>query len=199
VTTTKRCQLDAALDWIHDYLTDPHPELGRRGAVCPYVKPAMAAETLRIEVWTDITVHDLESVVDRMVEVFRSTPWPEQNETLRALVVVLPGLDGDEAMALDDVHAAAKVRLAWEGLMLGQFHPRCQEPAARNQDFPVSQSPVPMLALRNMSFHDILFVNDEPDRFQAYRDRYGWQHQRGTVKDSLFSRLYHMALARLGG
>ena len=189
---------EEAVRWIHRYLMAPHPEIGRPGAVCPFVEPAVKAGTLRIESWPEVTKDTLGSVVDRMVELFRNTAWPARNANLRAVVVVLPGLNDEDAFLLDDLQAAAKVRLAEQGFMLGQFHPRCEEPAARNAAFPVSRSPVPLLALRSMSFHDVLFVHDEEVRFGTYRDRYGSRYERGGKGDSIFAELYRRAVELYG-
>src|SRR5215213_7470780 len=38
--------LTSVLNWLSHYLTAPHPDLGRSGAVCPYVRPALTAGSI---------------------------------------------------------------------------------------------------------------------------------------------------------
>lgn len=77
--------------------------------------------------------------------------------------------------------------------MLGQFHSRCEQGAARNPGFRVSRSPLPMLALRWMALHDVLFLHDDPHRFTTYEDRFGTVYRSGRTVDPLFTRLYQQA------
>nr|WP_258534356.1 hypothetical protein [Streptomyces sp. PT12] len=41
------------------------------------------------------------------------------------------------------MQAELKPELVALGVMVGQFHEHCAEPAARNPAFPVSRSPIP--------------------------------------------------------
>lgn len=100
---------------------------------------------------------------------------------------ILTGLPEGSHRLLDEGHALAKPELVGRGLMLAQCHPDCDERAARNPEFEVSRSPVPMLAMRWMAFHDVLFLDSDPEWFTAYEERYGGRHERGSIADPLFA------------
>lgn len=194
--------------WFAEHLARPHPQLGRPGQVCPFVESANRAGTLLVrtgglpDALADTGALDaaLDGLVAEMEQTFRTTCWAHPNRNLRALVVALPRLARERWGGLDLVQARSKTRLAEAGLMLGQFHPDCREAAARNPDFLVSRSPVPMLALRSMAFHDIFFLDSEPRLFRAYSRRYGrhYGQQRPGI-DPVFRRRFESARQKFEG
>jgi hypothetical protein len=194
--------------WFAEHLARPHPQLGRPGQVCPFVESASRAGTLLVHTrgpWDaidDPAAPDaaLDGLVIEMERTFRTTSWAHPNRSLWAVVVALPRLAREHWGGLDLVQARSKTRLAEAGLMLGQFHPDCWETAARNPGFLVSRSPVPMLALRSMAFHDIFFLDSEPRLFDAYSRRYGrhyGQHRPGI--DPVFRRRFESARQKFEG
>ncbi|MFJ8763044.1 DUF6875 domain-containing protein [Streptomyces cyaneofuscatus] len=186
--------VEEAVGWFETYLCRPHEGVGRPGAVCPFMVPALRADGVRVHVSPGGAGLDgLLSAVDAMVEVLRGGGWPTSNRALHAVVAVLPDLPQADEELLDHVQEKVRTRLAREGMMLGQFHSRCGQGAARNPGFPVSRSPIPMLALRWMALHDVLFVHDDPDRFAAYEERFGTVYRSGRTVDPLFARLYQQA------
>lgn len=187
--------------WLREYVSRPHPELGRPGAVCPFVEPALRAGTVLMGEWTGLSQADhdaVREVVRSLVVTFEETRWPHANATMHTLLAVLPDLPEPLWFLLDDVQAEVKADLAGRGLMLGQFHPACPEPAARNPRFAVSRSPVPLLALRRMALHDVLFLHQDRRFFAAYRVRFGERYERGTVSDPAFRAAYRRGVADFG-
>jgi heptaprenyl diphosphate synthase len=187
---------ETALRWLTDYLAQPHPSVGRGGPVCPFVEPALHAGSVEIRVWdvpAEPTEADLVAAIDRAVAEFRELDFTGRNPTLHALVVVFPGIPDDRLELLDRAQADRKTPLAGAGLMLGQFHPRCPEPAARNSAFLVGQAPVPMIALRHMAFHDVLFLHERPEWFEAYARRFGARYRVGLAADPSFVALFYRA------
>nr|WP_245886208.1 hypothetical protein [Umezawaea tangerina] len=146
----------------------------------------------------DADVDDVVALIGRMVEHFDGIAWASANKILHALVVVLPDLAGDRAHLLDEAHRITKPDLVRRGLMLGQFHAECDEPSARNPDFPVSKSPVPLFALRHVAFHDVLFLDSDPGWFAHYARRYGKRYAKGAVPEPLFAALFARACRRWG-
>ncbi|MGW6918975.1 DUF6875 domain-containing protein [Kitasatospora sp. NPDC054939] len=176
--------LDKALDtvdqWLTDYISRPHPELGRSGPVCPFVEPARRAGVLetRIRLVGPTPSRALLTEIVRCgLDEFHEVEWKGANPNLRSLVLVLPDLTPDHLHLLDEAHAAVKPECVPRGLMIGQFHERCEEPAARNPGFPVSRSPVPVVALRAMAIHDVLFLSDRRDWFAEYVRRFGRRYR----------------------
>lgn len=186
--------------WMKSYLSAAHPELPRPGAVCPFVKPALDAGA--IEVRSEVVPeHDPEPVVlevtRRALTEFAETPLPGRENSLRALVLVFPGLLGSGHL-IDDVHEVLKIQAVRAGLMLGQFHAECPEPSARNGDFAVNRSPVPLFAIRSMTVHDILFLHGDRDCFQEYVQRFGHLYRKDRRIDPAFRELHDRAIARFG-
>jgi hypothetical protein len=187
--------------WLREYVSRPHPELGRPGAVCPFVEPALRAGTVLMTEHTGLSRADHDAVLDvvwSMVPAFEQARWPHANATMHTLLAILPDLPAHLWSLLDEVQAQVKAELADQGLMLGQFHPACPEPAARNPRFAVSRSPVPLLALRRMALHDVLFLHQDRRFFAAYQLRFGDRYERGTVSDPAFRAAYQRAVVAFG-
>lgn len=200
-SSTSRQFLDSARTWFREYLCRPHEQLGRDGYVCPFVLPADLAGTIRFEVVTvdpDLHLDGGRLLVEDMVDTFAATRWQHSNRQLHTLVSVLDGLPVDRFGLLDVLHATVKRDIVVRGLMLGQFHPHCPEPAVRNPSFPVSRSPVPMLVLRHMAVHDVLFLQDDEACFRAYDTRFGHRYEQRTTLDPLFVELFWRARERFG-
>ncbi|MEV8636176.1 DUF6875 domain-containing protein [Streptosporangium sp. NPDC051023] len=192
-------QAAAGWEWINDFLTLPHPQIGRSGPVCPFVMPAIKNGTLHFDTRRISPAADaghLAALIEDLVDEFTTMAWVQPNKTLHAMVVVIVGLSPERTSALDEAHAMVKHRMVRRGLMLGQFHPDCTETAARNPSFAVARSPVPMLALRNMAFHDLLFLHQDRDWFTAYAGRYGRRYEIGQARDLLLTTLYEQACQR---
>ncbi|MER7468163.1 DUF6875 domain-containing protein [Streptomyces sp. NPDC097981] len=193
--------MEAARAWLTGYVCSADARVGRPGAVCPFVQPALRADTLRLELWPldpKIGVAGLVSLVRDMVAIFEGVHWASRNRTLHALVVVLDGLPMDRLGITDEAQRRVKQELAAKGLMLGQFHAECEERAVRNPSFRVSRSPVPMLALRHMAVHDVLFLDGDSRSFAAYDQRYGSRYDKGAVPDPLFVERFTRGRARFG-
>lgn len=188
--------------WLREYVCEPDPRVGRRGAVCPFVEPSMRADALAVRVRllgpTPSAALVTESVHCALDE-FEELEWRRSNPTLRSLVVVIADLPDDRLALLDEAHQQVKSESVRRGLMIGQFHARCEEPAARNPSFMVSQSPVPMLAVRAMALHDVFFLRARRDWFQEYMGRFAarYRGQRSGI-DPMFAELFDKARSMYG-
>jgi hypothetical protein len=195
-TIDNKRALAVASRWLSDFVCQPDEKVGRPGPVCPFVEPALQAGSIRFETRDGLlaaTDETIKALIADMAEIFRATEWPHRNKTIHALIYILPDLPEDSWTLLDQGQRAAKPTLAEDGLMLGQFHPHCDEPAARNSAFLVARSPIPMLALRNMSLHDIMFLGQEERNFLAYDKRFGHAYEKHTGISPLFRKLYSHA------
>lgn len=189
-------------DWLTDYVCRPNNLIGRTGAVCPFVSSSRRAGSLEIEVWPVGANPDLGRVAGLVcdgLERFHQIDWRGSNPGLHSLIMVLPDLDEASTSLLDGAHHAVKPLAVRRGMMLGQFHPNCAEPAARNAEFPVSRSPVPLVAIRRMALHDVLFLHDREDWFAEYRRRFGNNYAPGREPvEPLLTDLFHKACAEYG-
>ncbi|MFE4371729.1 polyprenyl synthetase family protein [Streptomyces sp. NPDC056835] len=194
--------LAAVRDWLNAYITRPHELIGRTGAVCPFVSPSLRAGSLEIRTHTvgpSPSVDGITDLLSRALDEFDLIAWAGSNPTLRSLLVILPDLAPDQGSLLDDAHRAVKPEAVRRGVMIGQFHPSCPEPAARNRDFPVNRSPVPLVAIRAMALHDILFLKDKKEFFEEYHRRFGGYYSPGRdAIDPHFVELFHAACAAYG-
>ncbi len=70
------------------------------------------------------------------------------------------------------VQAKLKNDFVARGLMLGQFHPHCDEPGLWNDDFRPLRSPVPLLGIRHMVPTDFPFWKNDKTLFARYLERF---------------------------
>jgi heptaprenyl diphosphate synthase len=189
------------LDWLRDYVAKPHPDIGRGGAVCPFALPALKDEAIEIRTrWLGIdpTQAEITAVIRDAVDSYDDVQWRNSNPMLRSLVIALPDLPDECLELLDAAHAAIKSYVVGRGLMIGQFHARCTEPAARNSSFMVSRSPVPLVAIRSMALHDILFLHEGREWFGEYATRFGHRYVADRAVDPAFAGAYARASENFG-
>jgi heptaprenyl diphosphate synthase len=196
--------LEAADGWLSDYIRQPHSELGRTGPVCPFVEPAQRAGALEIRVRL-VGPTPSQTLIDEIVrcglDEFSEVDWKAGNPNLRSLLLVLPDLPPEHLHLLDAAHTALKPESVRRGLMIAQFHEKCREKAARNPEFEVSYAPVPMMAVRSMAIHDVLFLADRREWFEEYASRFGARYSNSAHGiDPLLTEMYERACAthRLG-
>ena len=157
--------LEPIHDWLESYISQPHPDLGRPGPVCPFVAPAVAAGTVYFAAYRFDGEPSLERMTHALEEAlrwFQLLAWQEEKVELASLVIIFPDLEENDWHLIDDGHAASKTMFVEAGCMLGQFHPACEEPAARNPAFPVNRAPLPLMVIRHIASHDILFLDENP-------------------------------------
>ena len=171
--------------WLDGFVLQPHPELRRDGAVCPFVGPAMHQHTLLFrqgDLDRPLTLDTVVAGLRAGVTEFHRTAWVGQNRTLHAMLVLLPRLTDEEALLLDDAHAAIKDELVEREIMMAPFHPLCRETATRNPHLLAFRSPVPMIAIRNMAFHDVFFLTGKQAWFRRYARRFGARYRQHRGK-----------------
>ena len=192
------------LQWIDCYVCKAHPDLGRPGPVCPFVKPSLDKGKLLTRFSYEIDGSDREKIEQKTYEYMRAfMEIPLSNEQDRlstALVVAFPNIPQDKSGVLDSIQVQVKTEFVRNGLMVGQFHQTCSEPGIHNGDFAVSRSPFALLAMRYMALHDILFLNQEKVWFDAYYLHYGARYERGQVSNREgFVDLFYKTQKRLSG
>lgn len=161
--------------WAVDFLNAPHQRLGRRGPVCPYTRLSMDNNTfLLAHAGGEHDVPTIESTVDRyrqwFMELLERLDGPRGH--LLTILVVLPGFDQTDSAPLDALQGRLKDAFVREGLMVGQFHPRCEQSGLWNEDFRPLRAPVALLAMRRMVSSDLPFLLDSASHLSAYLDRF---------------------------
>jgi uncharacterized protein DUF6875 len=163
------------LAWARDFLVSSHPDLGRSGPVCPYTQPSLRKGLFYLASLTDTSSG---SDVGGAVEGLRT--WYDQlsvslsaaDQELLTILLVLPQLDYRDSTVLDEVQGKAKDGFVADGLMIGQFHPDCDEPGLWNHDFKALRAPVPLLAIRKLVVFDLPFVMDTDVHAESYLERF---------------------------
>jgi hypothetical protein len=195
--------LSTVLRWLHDYVSEPSPHIGRNGPVCPFVPSALGDNAIRFSFYYGIDGRNPEEIrsllFDELAEFDRTAaPAGKAGTSLASLVVVLPDTGAPGWVAMDEAYPDLKEFAVRSGLMVGQFHPACDERAVRNPAYPVSRSPVGLFAARRMAPHDVLFLHDDPRWFQIYRERFAGHYEKGKVRDPLMRELYSNAVRAFG-
>jgi hypothetical protein len=149
--------------WVRQFLARPHPDVGRRGAVCPFVPLSLEMDSIWMaEVpGQDPQFDDVARVITAFRDAFLAmepTTGPEAMQ--KSILVVFPALVG-KAGLVDEVQYALKKYFVDMGLMLGEFHADNQSQGLRNPDFRPLRSPIPMLAIRHMVESDLPFLMRE--------------------------------------
>ena len=179
--------VQTVLKWIEAYVCKSHPDLGRAGPICPFVKPSLDKGKLLVSFSYDIDGGDIGKIEHRTYEhmnEFLKLPLSSEQDRLNtALITVFPNIRQETSKVIDSVHTRVKTEFVRNGLMLGQFHQTCSEPAARNRDFEISRSPFPIFAIRYMALHDILFLNQKTVWFDEYHLRFGTKYELGQVSN----------------
>ncbi|NRQ30984.1 hypothetical protein HII36_03935 [Nonomuraea sp. NN258] len=163
--------------WARTYLTRPHPELGRKGPVCPYAQTSLDKGTFYLAVCRgEPTVADLTGLLAGYRAWFQRLVSPEGvSPQFRTILVLVPDLPDDEAAAvIDAAQLELKTDYVRAGLMIGEFYPGPPPKAGLwNTDFRPLGSPVPLLAIRHMVASDFPFLKDDPEQTAAYLERFG--------------------------
>jgi hypothetical protein len=192
-------QAREVLGWIEQYLGGPHPELGRKGAICPFVQKAAQIDRLFLAFHDEIDGSSrfaLRAVLlDYAKRLKTRFPPTEADNSFASFVVVLPNIVDDRLGVMDRVHAEIKSHLMESDLMAAVFHKLCDKPAVRNGDFALYRNaPLPCIALRHMDVRDIVFLGHNRVAFERYRQRFGARFSEGRVSNDFdYVDLFHAA------
>jgi hypothetical protein len=188
--------------WLREYVAVGDRRVGRSGPVCPFIPRALDQHALDARIRYDIngsSEPDLRNQLRTEISEFGDADRPPHRSgvILQSRLIIMPQLGPEGWECLDAAYGHLKNFAVELGLMIGQFHPRCDERAVRNPDFRVSVAPVAMLAIRHMAPHDILFLHRSERWFKEYDSRFRSQFERGRIRDSLLLSLYGSARDRL--
>lgn len=176
------------LKWAEEFLKSESKDLHRpRGSqsVCPFVNASLENDSFYMVFHPEINQYQsseqaIEQIVVSYIRAFEELwPFEPKLKLTKALLVVFPNLPEGEVRILDRVYANIKDSFVKAGLMLGQFHQQCDVPSVYNREFMVSRSPIPLMAIRSMAIHDILFLSEREDWFQIYHAHYGHRFNHG--------------------
>jgi hypothetical protein len=170
--------LQAVADWIKTYVVRPHEDLGRAGAVCPFVPGALERKTLWL-VPEQIGDRDMPAVVELMDGYkgrFLDVQPAEGNDAgYKVIVVVFTDLPPDRAQGVFDgvQEELALPSYAEDGILFGPFYEGNEGTAIYNSGFRPFQSPVPFLFVRQTVISDWKFFLDDEQMLDLWARRFG--------------------------
>jgi peroxiredoxin len=151
------------LCYVRQFLSKPHPNLGRKGPVCPFVPTSLRKQTIHLAVIRG-DVH-VPSVVRMAMQKFCQLVADIKSKRDRmytCILLVFPDVSLEDAPRLiDGVQRLLKPEFVKRGLMLGEFHMRNNVSGLRNKSFYPLRTPIPLLAMRHMVPTDIAFLDIE--------------------------------------
>ncbi|WP_116214543.1 DUF6875 domain-containing protein [Streptomyces olivoreticuli] len=148
-------------DWVSTHVARPHPDLGRRGAVCPFVPLSQRLGLLRFAL-ADPPVSDEPDLLTAATAL--KTHWQAMEphsgpHTIdKTIVLVLPGVD---ATTVVRAHDRLKPEFVANGMMLGEFFPDHPGPGLHNPAFRPLHSDTPLLVVRSMVANDLPFLTEK--------------------------------------
>jgi Domain of unknown function (DUF6875) len=170
------------LAWVQAFLVDPNPSMKRsrdsKGeCVCPFAKVMLSENALYMAFHHEVngkSAELIESILLGYREPFKnSTPFHPAERLKKALLVIFPEIPPRETTVLDTVHTNIKSQFVRDGLMIAQCHARCDGRSVHSPGLKVYTSPHPLIAIRHMALHDILFLGDNESWFASYDQRFG--------------------------
>ncbi len=166
-------EFEAVKHWAENWLSKPHAQLGRTGAVCPFTGLSIKKNLFRVAFVRGETLgHDrMVGLLEEIAAAFPLLPPTDGPESVyKAVVLVFP--DVKEFPQIDAVQDECKNAFVNRGLMVGQFYPGHQHPGLRNPDFRPLDAPFAMLAIRHMVVTDYPFLCDNEKWMVAYDARF---------------------------
>ncbi|MEY2934804.1 MAG: hypothetical protein RL033_5553 [Pseudomonadota bacterium] len=156
--------------WAQEFLTLPHPELGRGGQVCPYVRGSIRERGLLLALLEGADTPQTDQTLLRLGQYFLQLEPTEPSLSQRkAIVVLFPGLgERETADAINGMHQRLKPHFLSQGMMLGEFYAHSQKPGLHNPEFRPLRSDTPLLVIRIMVLTDIAFLTDEVAFVRAF-------------------------------
>jgi hypothetical protein len=188
VTRARVEQAREVIEWMEEYIAAPHPDLGRKGAICPFVQKAMQLDRLLLAFHDEIDGSSrvalralLLSYAKRLKERY---PPELPDNILASYVIVFPNVPDERLPVLGRVHDEVKSHLMRHDVMAAVFYRGSSKGAARNARFALyGNVALPSIVLRHMDVRDIVFLGYNRVAFDRYRRRYGPRYAEGSVSN----------------
>jgi len=170
--------LQVVADWIKTFVARPHKDLGRAGAVCPFVPTALERKTLWLapQRIADRSPLEVVQLITGYKELLPDAQPIASNEVnYKTIVVVFTDLSADRAKTFfDEVLQHLGVQsYAEDGLVLGGFYESNEGTAVYNPSFLPFTAPVPFLLMRHAVISDWKFFLDKDEWLKLWARHYG--------------------------
>jgi hypothetical protein len=173
-----RDALRAVSEWINDFVARPHKELGRGGAICPFVPGSLERGTLWLaaEHVADLRGSDVAELMRDYKRLFLQVAPADSGDAIyRTIIVVFPDLPAERAGALfnDVLDQLAEPSYEEDGILFGPFYEGNEGTALYNSGFRPFQSPVPFLFVRHTVLSDWKFFVDDDALLDRWARHFG--------------------------
>ena len=189
--------------WVNAFLARDHPDLGRSGAVCPYIPHALKCNNIQMSVirTQNLDLAQIEDIVENYRSVFLETATTAKEIAVyKAFLLIFPDVDTEAAtQIIDPIQQKLKPLFVESGLMIGEFHRRTESPGLHNSNFRPLRSPTPLLAIRFMNELDLPFLQspDNPHLRIRYLEAYLKQFHNQIQDQTKLQKIYkNLALAK---
>ncbi|MDO9169116.1 MAG: hypothetical protein Q7U18_08520 [Methylobacter sp.] len=167
-------ELKSIKEWITEFLCNPHPSLGRSGNVCPLTKEAINKDSIFFTLEKSIHL-DKESEIKKIasqIKLFKELQTTN-GEGYKVIINAYPYINKEEYSKIESIQNELKPLFVENSLMIGQFYPGCKEKGLWNDNFFPLDSPIALLAIRNMAITDIAFLMANNDFVKKYLEVFG--------------------------
>lgn len=139
-------------NFYFQYLSSPHPSLGRTGAVCPFTPLALKFQ----KILTKVDFRTIEELDLTNIFLQIKSNLVQSNDPLLSYVIFFPSLP-DYYVA--KVQRMFKREFVSSGLMIGEFFRGNKSRGLHNKFFFPLQANIPCLAFRLMVKEDFVFMD----------------------------------------
>jgi Domain of unknown function (DUF6875) len=170
--TASEWEFEAVKSWANNWLSKSHPDLGRKGPVCPFTGTSIARDLFRVAFVrsNELDHEQMVSLLEEIACVFPALPPDGTDSIYKAVVIVFPEVTAYHQ--IDAIQIECKNSFVKSGLMIGQFYPGHQQAGLWNPNFRPLDAPFPMLAVRHMVTTDYMFLRPNSEWMDAYFARF---------------------------
>ena len=152
--------------YLREFLSKPHPLLGRPGPTCPFVPKALKLDSMRVGVVSSgahPAPEAMQQLVRGFIPIFEGLhPTGGPTAVFKAILLLFPDVPLDAAReVIDGTQLALKEEFVAQGLMLGEFHLANNSRGLHNAGFYPLRTVCPTLAIRHMVPQDLVFLTGE--------------------------------------
>jgi hypothetical protein len=151
--------------YAENFLTQPHPDKGKRGVVCPFMPQAVKLNSVYMCILENEdspnVVNELVKSVSGAFDIFKVLDPQEvsSKSILKALAFALPNVR--DLDAIDEAQVRLQPIAVQHGFMVGEFHKRNETAGLNNTTWRPLRTDVPMLVIRHMVRGDIVFLKNK--------------------------------------
>ena len=122
--------LDYHEKYMKNFLAKSHEQLGRKGAVCPFIPISLKKSTIYYKVMDTTNFDEAEATILKYKDIFLTLdPTSEQDAVYKTIIFVFTKLRDNEAGPfIENLQKKLKPAMVKKGLMIGDFHPLSKLP-----------------------------------------------------------------------